>query len=113
MPNRFTAKETERLKKTSGFIKENLHSILGLKELCAMAAMNRHRLNEGFKKMHGKKVSEFIREQRMEKAKELLQQTDESVQLIAEATGYGYANNFLRAYKQYFGNTPAKERKEP
>ena len=113
MANRFTLYERERLEKTSTFILDNLQLALRLQDLCAMALMNRHRLNEGFKKIHGKKVFDFIREQRMQKAKELLLQTDESLEAIADATGYAYTNNFLRAYKQYFGNTPANERKEP
>ncbi|MBA2499262.1 MAG: helix-turn-helix transcriptional regulator [Chitinophagaceae bacterium] len=111
MKNRMTLSDMEQLKNTAEFIRNNMHRKMKLDELCAIALMNRHRLNKCFQNIYGKQVFDFITAQRMQKSRELLLQTDDSIQDIASATGYDYANNFSKAYKRYFGYSPGEERK--
>ena len=75
-----------------------------------MALMNRHKLNEGFQKYYDKKARAYILEQRMQKARKLLLESDLSLAEIAETIGYEHANNFSTAYQKFYGHAPSKER---
>lgn len=55
---------------------------------------------------------EYIQNMRIAKAKELLTQTDLSLQEIAEAVGYGNKLNIIRAFKRSQGVTPGVYRKQ-
>jgi transcriptional regulator GlxA family with amidase domain len=56
-------------------------------------------------------IAKFHKQQRMEKAKQLLLTTDKSIDAIAEATGYNHYSNFLIAYKNHHGYPPGQERR--
>ena len=80
--------------------------------LCAISMMGRQKLNEGFKKLYGKPLSAIVLDMRMEKARQLLIDTDESIERIATATGYQHRSSFTRAYKKYYGHNPGLERRK-
>lgn len=65
-----------------------------------------------FKAKTGKKFSEYLAEQRIERAKALLAVTDDPVCEIARQVGYQEANSFARLFKTYTGMTPSRYRKE-
>ena len=46
----------------------------------------------------------------MKQAQQLLRETADTVQEIAEAVGYINANSFYKAYKRCFGETPLSYR---
>lgn len=110
MKSRLTISEIEQLKLTAAFISNNMHRKIKLDELCAIALMNRHRLNECFQKIYGKNVFGYITTLRMQKARELLLQTDDPIQDIGNAIGYEYPNNFSKAYKRFYKHSPGEER---
>ena len=50
--------------------------------------------------------SAYVEHARMEKARQLLRDTNQTVQEIAEAVGYINSNSFYKAYKRCFGEPP-------
>lgn len=70
--------------------------------------MSAHALRTGFKKTFGKSVREFSQEIRMEKAREILQTSDVSVNDVAYRVGYSNPSHFIAAFKKRFGSTPAQ-----
>ena len=50
--------------------------------------------------------SAYVESVRMEKAQQLLRETADTVQEIAEAVGYVNANSFYKAYKRRYGESP-------
>jgi signal transduction histidine kinase/ligand-binding sensor domain-containing protein/DNA-binding response OmpR family regulator len=50
----------------------------------------------------------YLREKRLLLAKELLENSDETVSEIAYASGFNSVSYFSRIYKKYFGETPSK-----
>ncbi len=62
-------------------------------------------------KLYGQTFREHILLLRMSKAKNLLTDTDKSIEEIAEATGYKTAHNFYSAFKSYNEMTPKEYRK--
>ena len=81
---------------------ENLSKNIGI---------NRKKLTYGFKHMFRQTVSEFIFEQKMLAAQDLLTQNDLSIDQVATAVGYDHAGNFSTAFKRYFGVPPRNSKK--
>jgi len=65
-----------------------------------------------FKEEIGEKFVDYLARLRMDEAKRLLLETDESVQDIAEKVGYLYPMSFIRVFKKLEGATPGEYRKE-
>ncbi|MBQ6876616.1 MAG: helix-turn-helix transcriptional regulator, partial [Lachnospiraceae bacterium] len=58
----------------------------------------------------GKTFSAYVESLRMQRAQQLLRETSDTVQEIAEAVGYINANSFYKAYKRCFGEPPLSYR---
>ncbi len=83
----------------------------GMPELCRQTAMSRTQLFRKLKAITGKSGTRFIRTIRLEKARELLQQTGLSVSEVAYRTGFGSPAYFSRVFGEEFGVMPSGVRK--
>ena len=63
-----------------------------------------------FKKETGEGLAQFIRKFRLEKAKELLEQTMMKIVDISTACGYPNVSYFVQSFREYFGVSPQKFR---
>jgi AraC family carnitine catabolism transcriptional activator len=61
----------------------------------------------------GRSFKRFDRELRLERARELLEQTSLPVLDVAMATGFGSVEHFSRSYKALFGTSPGRARRMP
>ncbi|MVP01015.1 response regulator [Paenibacillus lutrae] len=61
-----------------------------------------------FKRETGENFVEFVTRTKMEKAKELIDQTDVTVAELAELLGYDNKSYFLKCFKNYSGLTPGE-----
>jgi transcriptional regulator GlxA family with amidase domain len=84
----------------------------GLIELAHRVGTNQARLGREFQTHLGMSTFEYLREQRLVRAQELLTTTDRQVQRIAEAVGFKRAGDFATAFKLRFGVTPREYRKQ-
>ncbi|TMV49597.1 helix-turn-helix domain-containing protein [Paenibacillus mesophilus] len=64
-----------------------------------------------FKEELGEKFIDYVTKVRMNRAKELLTQTNETIQNIAATVGYPYTLTFIRGFKKMIGTTPGSFRK--
>ncbi|MGB4255495.1 MAG: AraC family transcriptional regulator [Rectinema sp.] len=62
------------------------------------------------KNQFGETFSSKLQSFRLSKAKELLAQTELSIEEISIQIGYGNSHSFRRAFKRVFGITPAEYR---
>lgn len=69
-------------------------------------------LSKLFKEETGHKFVDFLIDARMQYAKKQLSETSESVQDIAESTGYTNAISFSRVFKKVVGLSPSEYREE-
>ncbi len=67
-------------------------------------------LKRGFKYLHGTTIAQFHREKRLEKAKDLLRDTETPLLAIADQCGFKSISHFSRAFKKHFGINPSKVR---
>ena len=66
---------------------------------------------EHFKKYTGKTVVEYLKSIKMNKACELLKNTDTPIIEISSILGYASLSHFNRVFKEYLGITPAAYRR--
>lgn len=64
-----------------------------------------------FKKRTGISVLEYVTNCRMEKAKELLRNTDWNNEIVSEKLGYASSGYFIKLFKKTFSMTPREFRK--
>jgi AraC family transcriptional activator of mar-sox-rob regulon len=65
-----------------------------------------HQFRERFRHVCGVSLRRWIEQQRVERAKGLLQQTDQPVTQVAFAVGYNSLQTFTEAFKRQTGQTP-------
>jgi AraC-like DNA-binding protein len=68
------------------------------------------KLSMSFKELTQISPSDYLLMLRMEKAKELLAQTDETIKDVSAAVGYYDSSGFIRRFKQYASITPLQYR---
>ena len=83
-----------------------------LQNLAAIVGMNQRKLMTAFKQLNGVTVYGYLKRIRMEKALELLQKNEISITKIACEVGYHGDGHFQQAFREVYGTTPSKLRKE-
>lgn len=81
---------------------------LSVELLSEEMGMSRAQLFRKTKALCGKAPVEIIREQRLKKAKELLQTTDWNIQQVAYEVGFTSPSYFTKCYKEQYGESPKR-----
>lgn len=84
---------------------------LSLEALADYMGISYHYLSRLFKDYFGTNFVSYITIVRLEKVKELLKTTNETIEQISKKTGFIGSNSLIRAFKKYYDVTPAKYRK--
>lgn len=101
--------EQQFLKKFIEIIDANLHDEkFGVSELAAELGMSRFTLHRKVKTIINKSVSEFIRDARLKRAFDLLQQKTGNVSEIAYEVGFGSVSYFNRCFSEQYGYPPGE-----
>ena len=69
-------------------------------------------LSHIFKKETGQNLSKFIKALRMEKAKQMLEESHNKIVNISYAVGYPNVSYFCKSFREYYGVSPQKYREE-
>lgn len=75
--------------------------------------LSRRQLERLFRQHLRRTPAQHYLETRLERARHLLQQTDQPVMAVACATGFVSASHFSTCYRQMFGKRPREEREHP
>ena len=93
------------------FIYDHYTEAIRLDELSDVSGYNKYYMCRLFKKYFGMSPQDYIINLRILKAKELLRDTDISIQAISDMVGIGDLNYFYRIYKARTGLSPGAYRK--
>lgn len=85
---------------------KDLGAVPDLHSLAAAVGTNARRLNDAFKHCVGSTVFEYLREERMKEAAQLLGETVLEIQDIASELGFTSGSNFAAAFRDRFGMSP-------
>ena len=93
------------------YVQPRLAKRLTLESVADALGYNATYLGRVFRDERGEGFREWLSKRRVERAAELLRQTDEPVAQIAEQVGYMQYKRFLEHFKRRFGKTPEQYRR--
>lgn len=92
------------------FINHNYTKDISIKDISEHLNLNQNYISQLFKKETGSTYIKYLTQLRIEKAKELLHQTELSLSDICDQIGYNDYFYFLKTFKKYEGMSPSKYR---
>ena len=102
----------ENLQRVRRHIEEHLGSVLANPQLARLAGLSEAGFNRSFKRHFGTTPAWYVIETRVREAARLLLQTDQTIDEVAEQTGFPNRAYFSRVFKQVTDEAPAGFRRK-
>ena len=96
----------KEISQVKSYIYHNYQKNLSVEMLAEQVYLSAGYLSAMFKEETGMNLNRFIREVRMNKAKEMLEGTNMKITQIAKEVGFSNTSYFCRSFREFFGNTP-------
>ncbi len=109
-PARLPALPRPRLRRVLDYIEAHLAQDLTLAELAGVACLSPSHFSRAFKQAVGAGPHRYMVQRRVERAKDLLRGTDDTLAGIAAATGFADQSHFTAAFRREVGLTPGRFR---
>ncbi len=93
------------------YLQTHIHESVSLEELAQRFFMSRSYLTRSFRNITGFSVVEYMTYIRIQKAQQLLLESDRSITEIADLCGFGNITYFEKVFKEATGQTPVQYRK--
>jgi len=103
--------DVERFTELKKVLLQSVEHPLSLNDLSRRFGLNVKKIKTGFKLLYETSPFDLLLDKRMERAKELLRESDLSIDDIGESVGYDNRHSFSKAFKKYAGHPPASYRK--
>jgi signal transduction histidine kinase/ligand-binding sensor domain-containing protein/DNA-binding response OmpR family regulator len=108
-----TTLDNEFIKNTLNYINENISEPeLSVEVLASKVFLSRSQLYRKIKTLTGVSVNEFIRNVRLEKAKELIELGNDNITEISFKVGFSSPSYFTKCYKEKYGYLPTHNNKQ-
>ena len=95
------------------FMQQNLHHKLSIDHLARMTNMSRSAFHRAFRDVTGDSPLQYLKQLRLNKAKNLITYDQQPAGLAAQQVGYDSPHQFSREFKRYFGLPPSRARELP
>lgn len=99
-----------RIGKVIDYMESNLSEKIYIDNLASMACMSKRNFMRIFKRAVGLSPVHYLMQVRLQKARQLLRETDYQIADISVICGFSDSNYFIKCFKQSFGTTPFKFR---
>lgn len=100
-------KHSERtIAEAKAYLDRNLYRDIGVEEAATRVGLSTSYFSLLFKQTYGETFIEYVTRQRMEKAKQLLENTSKSVAQISKEVGYSERRYFTKVFMKYTGENP-------
>jgi AraC family transcriptional regulator len=93
------------------FIHDNLNTNLGLAEMAESVGLSRFHFSRAFKATFGLSPRDYVLWARVEAAKLMLSQTEDSVAEIARKVGFGSSDRLAFSFRRFIDQTPTQFRR--
>ena len=104
------ATEDHDLAQAVRFIQDNVVRPIGVRDVVECVGCSRRSLELRFQRQLGRSINDEIQQIRIERAKNLLAETDLTVADIAETLGFSSSNYMIRLFRRKVGISPAAYR---
>ena len=103
-------RDRERRIRVFDYIDANLHRSISLGELAQIAYMSQFHFSRRFRLVTGVTPMQYLALRRIEKAQEMLRETELPIADVAAACGYCSQSHMCTSFKEMTGNTPLRYR---
>ncbi|MFB9076548.1 helix-turn-helix domain-containing protein [Flavobacterium procerum] len=110
--NELSEREKEQLFQAKDIVSSNYSQPPTITELSKLIGLNSNKLKKNFKELFGIPVYKYIHEERLNKAYELLCNSEKTVQETAWEVGYESLSSFSNAFQKKFGSRPNEVKKQ-
>jgi len=100
--------DTEIITKIKGYIQENIEEKISREQIAMHVYVSADYISHIFKREMGISLSEYIMRQKIEKAKQLIQEGEDNIGNIAIRLGYGSFSYFTELFKRQAGIPPSE-----
>lgn len=101
-----------KLRRITTWMTDNLAETFSLGALAKQAGMSEYHFNRLFKRAIGLAPSQYQIKLRLEEAKRMLRETDESIVSIANKVGYSNPSHFSHMFRKHAGLSPSDYRRQ-
>ena len=102
----FSEKDKSKLYEAKEIVTNNYSKPPSITQLSKMVGLNSHKLKKNFKELFGIPVFKYVQEERLQKAYDLLRNSEKTVQEAAWEVGYESLSSFSNAFYKKFGTRP-------
>ncbi|ADK84493.1 transcriptional regulator, AraC family [Desulfarculus baarsii DSM 2075] len=104
--------ESGRIQAARNILLDDLQNPPSLFQLAGAVGMTHTKLNKGFRDVFGTTVFDYLRRQRLEQSRLMIDADEMNMAEIAYATGFSSPSHFAKAFLAYFGVQPSAYLKE-
>ncbi len=101
-----SSREMDSVVEVSEFIKNYPETQLCIKQLSHKSGLSPSKLQEGFKLMHDRTVSDYIRDVRVRKSEDLIKNTDLNISEVVYSIGLTSRSYFSKIFKKKYNCSP-------
>lgn len=102
--------DDRRLAKALRFIRDNAVLPIGVDDVVEHVGGSRRALELRFRRIVGRSINQEIQSVRLQRAKQLLAETDLTIARVAEAVGLGSPSYLIRLFRQHLDCSPSQYR---
>jgi AraC-like DNA-binding protein len=112
LPDSLTNSELKTVKKVGNAIIKNPAKQYTLEQLSFKSGLTQAKLQEGFKFLYNRTVTEYIRHLRLESARDMLKNSDLNISQVVYSIGFSSRSYFSKIFKEKYGITPNQFKKQ-
>lgn len=110
--NQYSNEIQNSIAKAMNMVQQMMDQPLSAGEIAQKVNMSSSYFSQCFKDIVGQTYTDYLRDIRMERAKEYLRNTTKTVQWISEQIGYNDEKYFSRLFREHVGMVPTQYRKD-
>lgn len=103
-------RDMEKIQEVKQYVEQNLAEIHSIEDVANGVGLRVFRLKSVFRRAYGSTLFDYITEERMKKAMDLLINPETSVRHVSAKVGYRNQANFTVAFRRHFGYPPSATR---
>lgn len=112
LPTSLVKSELKVIRKFSAIILKNPEKDYSLEALSLQSGLTQSKLQDGFKFLYNRTVTEYIRHVRLESARDLIRTTDLNISQIVYTIGFSSRSYFSKIFREKYDITPNQFKKK-